>query len=217
MEIKGPIRAILYVHKVIQAELDRLASLASGLELGADFDGFGKRVNFLSDFVDIHVKGEDNVFYPAADGLRKDISKAYSWDHRLDEKYFQTIKEGINKLKGVGSKGDLDTLRRNIYDLRATLSAHAQKEDDLLVPLIDQEMPPPKQGEMFGKLMADLPMHKIEEMFKWIISTLSMEERADYLGIIKKGAPPEQFAVMMGWVKGGLSENEWKELLSRMA
>lgn len=217
MKIKGPMRSIFYPHKAIITELGILKDLTEKLALNSDFNELEDRVNFLSDVVNVHAKSEEDVFYPAVDELRKDISKVFIWDHELDEKYFQAIKESMAKLKGGGKQIDLENLNRNVCALSATLSAHAKKEDDLLVPLIDEEIDPMRQGEMVGKIVAHIPPHMMERVFKWIVSIISSEERADFIGIMKKGMPPERFDVVKGWTKEILSENEWKELLSRIS
>jgi iron-sulfur cluster repair protein YtfE (RIC family) len=216
MQIKGPIRVIFYVHKAIRAELDTVRDLAEKLELNSDFNEIEERVNFLADIVDAHAQGEEDAFYPAMDELRRDISQVFSWDHKIDEGYFQAIKQSITKIKGGGNQSDLASLKRNVYALHATLSAHAQKEDDLLVPLTDKEMDLGKQGEMVGKISAKIPPHLMEKALKWIVRIISPEERADYLGIVKRAVPPEGFDMMAGWVREALTADEWRELSSRL-
>ncbi len=216
MQIKGPIRAIFYIHKAIRTELDTLRDLAEKLELDSDCSEIERRVNFLADVVDAHAQGEEGAFYPAMDELRRDISLVFSWDHKIDEGYFQAIKQSITKIKGGGNQSDLVGLKRNIYALHATLGAHAQKEDDLLIPLADREMDLGEQGEMVGKISAKIPPHQMEEGLKWIVGTISLEERADYLGIMKRGVPPESFDMIAGWVKEVLTADEWQELSSRL-
>jgi len=217
VKIKGPIRSILYAHKAIRTELDVLRDITEKLDLDADFDEIKGRVNFLSNFVDSHAKAEEEVFYPAVDELRRDTSKPFNWDHKLEEKHFQSVKETLAKIKRYRNPSNFEGLKWNVYALSATLSAHAQKEDDLLVPILDEEVDPGKQGEMVGKFVSHIPPHLMEKGVKWIIGILSPEERVDYLGIIKRGIPPEKFDAVTGWVRETVSEDEWKELLNRMA
>ncbi len=216
IKIKGPMRSIFYVHNAIKTELDMLVNLIEKLSLSDNFNEFEDRIIFLNDVVRVHAEGEEDVFYPVIDELRKDMSKAFSWDHVIDEKYFYAIRESITRIKSGGNQTDLESLKREIHALNATLSAHAQKEDDLLVPMIDKEIDFSRQGEIVGKIVAHIPPHLMERMFKWIVSIVSLEEKADFIGIIKKGAPPEKFDAMRGWVKEILSEKEWGELLKQM-
>lgn len=216
MQIKGPVRAILYTHKAIKAELATLRDAAEKLELNANFDQIGEKVEFLHDAVSAHAAGEEAAFYPAADELRRDISQVYQWEHKVDEEYFKNIKGYIASLRNDGRPPDLREIKRNVYALHATLSTHAQKEDDLLVPLIDSELEPLRQGEMVGKIVAAVPPELMEKVFKWIVGAISTAERADYLGIVKKGAPPERFQVMVGWVRQVLPGDQWQELVAAM-
>jgi len=214
--IKGPVRSMVHVHKAIRTELNTLADQVEKLQVGSDFSAFEDRVSFLSDAVHVHAEGEEEVVYPAVDELRRDVSSAYSWDHKVDEQYFREIKECISRLKTNGKQSDLDDLKRKVHVLKSFLSAHAQKEDDLLVPLIDSEVSPEKQGEMVGRISAHIPPEMMERMIKWMVGIFTVEESADFLGIIQRGAPPEGFAVMMGWVRETLPARDWGELQERM-
>jgi hypothetical protein len=134
---------------------------------------------------------------------------------KVDEEYFGEIKGCITRLGTTGQQSDLDSLKWHVHALQSFLSAHAQKEDDLLLPLIDSELGPEKQGEMVGQISAHIPPELLEPMLKWIIGALTVEERADWLGIIQGGAPPEGFVVMMAWVNESLPAADWGELLEK--
>ena len=214
--VKGPIRSFFHVHKAIKTELNSMADQVEKLDVDSDFStSLGGRVNFLSDVVKAHAGGEEEFLYPVVDELRRDLSNAYRWDHKVDEKYFGEIKGCITRLETTGQQSDLDSLKWHVHALQSFLSAHAQKEDDLLLPLIDSELSPEKQGEMVGQISAHIPPELLEPMLKWIVGALTVEERADFLGIVQGGAPPERFAVMMEWVKETLPARDWGELLEK--
>ena len=216
MDIKGPIRVMHYPHKAIRTELVSLVDLSEKLDVNSNFNELEERVKSLHEIVEFHAKGEEDFIYPACDELRNDISKAYRWDHNVDKKYFQDINECNTKIKDSKSQSDFDNLKSNLFGLKVILTAHAQKEDDLIIPMIDAEVPPQKQGEMLAKINEHMPQDRMVPMFKWLLDKISTEDIADYLGIIKQGAPPEQFNGITGIVEGALSDDRWNELLSRM-
>jgi hemerythrin-like domain-containing protein len=216
LAVKGPIRSFFHVHKAIRTELSSLADQVEKLDVGSDFSTFGDKVSFLSDVVQAHAGGEEKFLYPAVDELRRDVSNAYRWDHKVDEEYFQEIKDCIARLKTTREQSDLEGLKRNVHALHSFLSAHAQKEDDLLMPLIDSEVSPEKQGEMVGRISAHIPPELMERMLKWMVGIFTVEEGADFLGIVQSGAPSERFAVMMEWVRETLPARDWEELLEKM-
>jgi hypothetical protein len=214
MQIKGPVRGFFYAHKAIRTELSALANLAGRLDPNANIDEFEDRLEVLHILVKAHAGGEEDGFYPGLDRVRKDISKAYIWDHKLDEELFESIKKSIARIKSNGKPSDIESLRMDMLTLKATLSAHAQKEDDLLVPLADAEMPLSEQSAIAGKVVAGIPPHLMERIFKRIvISALTTEERADQMGMMKKELPPEVFQTMVGWLREALSANDWKDLV----
>ncbi len=214
MQIQGPVRGFFYAHKAIRTELSALADLAERLDPNANIDEFEDRLEVLHTLVKAHAEGEEDDFYPGLDRIRKDISRAYSWDHKLDEELFESIKKSIDRIKGNGKPSDIESLRRDMLTLKATLSAHAQKEDDLLVPLADAEMPLSEQGVIVGKVVASIPPQLMERIFKRIlISALTTEERADQISLLKKGLPQDVFQTVVGWVREALSANDWKDLV----
>ncbi|MFQ5978679.1 MAG: hemerythrin domain-containing protein, partial [Candidatus Heimdallarchaeota archaeon] len=93
MDIAGPIRAFVYVHKAIRAELNTLANMSLKLSQDDNLNDFGQRINFLHEFVGIHAKGEEDVFYPAVDEIGGEVSNVFVWDHRKDGEYFAAITE----------------------------------------------------------------------------------------------------------------------------
>lgn len=216
MDINGPIRVMHYPHKAIRTELASLVDLAEKLDVNSDFNELEERVKSLNEMVEFHAKGEEDFVYPACDELRNDISKAYLWDHDVDKKYFQGINECISKIKESKNQSDFDDLKSNLFGLKVILTAHADKEDDLIVPMIDAEVPPPQQGEMLAKINEHMPQDRMVPMFKWLLDRISTEDIADYMGIIKQGAPPEQFNGITSIVKGVLSGDQWNELLKLM-
>jgi len=212
MEIKGPIRAINYPHKAIRCELNSLVDLVESATLGSDFSEMENRVNLLKKFVEFHADAEEDYVYPALNSLHANIADAYSWDHKVDAEYFQNITLALQKVKNGGTEDNLQNLRRNIIALRTLLHAHSKKEDDLLIPIIDTEISPPDQGAMLGKISSKIPPDFARETVPFLFGYLTTAERADYLGIMRQGMPPENFDMMMGWLGDALPSNDMEEL-----
>ena len=126
MKINGPIRIMHYPHKAIRAELVSLVNITKKLDVNSDFNELEERV-YLNEIVEFHAKGEEDYVYPACDKLRNDISKAYLWDHDVDKKYFQSINEGITKIKESKTQSDFDDLKSNILGLKVILTARASQ------------------------------------------------------------------------------------------
>lgn len=191
-----------------------LVELAEKLTPGSSVDHFEERFNFLYDIVEIHAQAEDDLLYPDLDELREDITLSFMLEHDLDKDYFQLIKQSIERIKENGTGTCLDDLKRTVRGLQALLNAHIQKEEDLLFPLADQELNPEVHAELVGKLVAYIPPRLLDRMLKWIVGFLTLDEQADFIGLLLKGAPSS--FVVKDWIKQIFAEDEWRDLADRL-
>jgi len=218
VEIKGPIRGYYYPHKAIRVELESLESKSATLDLESadELAEFKNRINFLKLFFNAHEDGEEASLYPTASNLRKDLSKPFEWDRHISEGYFQMISEAIDELRKSRERSALLKVMRGTAALRAFLSAHEIKEDEILLPLIDGELDPKEQGQVLGKAMSKFPESAVEDVEKFLVKRLAQDERVDFLKVVKQGAPPETFKAITEWVREVLSKEEWEELKIKM-
>jgi hypothetical protein len=218
VEIKGPISGYLYPHKAILVELENLEKLSAALLTRNDaLQEFEERINFMKLFFTAHEDGEEVALYPAAERLRKGLSKSFEWDRHINEYYFQAISAAIAEYK---TSENLQTaavkLAQATAALRAYLGAHEVKEDEILLPLLDAELTPPEQGKVIGAAMSKFPPTSVEDVEKFLIKRLSQLERISFLKVIKQGAPTETFKAITVWVKEVVSPEEFKELTAKM-
>ncbi len=164
-----------------------------------------------------HEDGEEVALYPAAERLRKGLSKPFEWDRHINEQYFQAIYSAIAECKtSKNPPASAVKLAQATTALRAFLGPHEVKEDEILLPLLDAELPPPEQGKVIGAAMSEFPPSSVEDVEKFLIKRLSQPERVSFLKIIKQGAPAETFKAITVWVKEVVSSKEWQELTAQM-
>jgi len=218
VEIKGPISGYLYPHKAILVELENLEKLSATLLTRNDaLKEFEEKINFMKLFFIAHEDGEEAALYPAAERLRKGLSKPFEWDRHISEQYFQAISAAIAECKtSKNLPAAALKIAQTTAALRAFLEPHEVKEDEILLPLLDAELPPPEQGKVIGAAMSKFPPSSVEDVEKFLIKRLSQPERVGFLKIIKQGAPAETFKAITGWVKEVVSPAEWKELTAQM-
>ena len=218
VEIKGPIRGYYYPHKAIRVELESLENKSVTLdsESTGGLDEFKSRLDFLKLFFIAHEDGEEASLYPTANNLIKDLNKTFEWDRHVSEEYFQIIYEAIDEFRKSRERSTSLKIVRGMAALRAFLGAHENKEDEILLPLIDRELDSKEQGQVLGKAMSKFPPSTVEDVEKFLIRRLTQDERVDFLRIVKQGAPAETFKAITEWVREVLSEKEWKELKVKM-
>lgn len=217
-DLKGPIKAYLYPHKAILVELESLETKSMTLHMGnaGELEELKHRLEFLKMFFDAHEAGEEASLYPAAGSLRKDIEKPFEWDRHVSEEYFRMIFDAIEEFRKSNERSASLKIVMGMSALRASLGPHETKEDEILLPLIDSGLDARAQGEVVGKAMSKFDPSSVEDVEKFLIKRLSQNERAEFLKVVKLGASPEIFNAIIGWVKEVLSEDEWKELKTKM-
>jgi len=211
-KVKGPLEGFYYAHEVVRTELANLSDLAEKLNPGNNIDDFEKRVDNLHYYVGVHAKGEEEAFYPYLDKKYINISKAYLWDHELDEELFSSINKNIAKSKSSKNNSDIESLRKDVFTLKATLSAHAQKEDDLLVPLAADVLSPEEQGAIISKVAEHIEPQKMGDVIKLFAQSLSTEDKIAWIKIVKDGLPLEVFQEMAGLIQQSISGKEWQDI-----
>ncbi len=218
VEIKGPISGYIYPHKAILVELENLEKLSATLLTRGDaIQEFNERINFMKLFFTAHEDGEEASLYPAAEGLRKGLGESFEWDRHINEQNFQAVYAAIAEYK-TSENLQMSSVKiaQATAALRAYLAAHEVKENEILLPLLDAELPPPEQGKVIGAAMSKFPPSSVEEVEKFLIKRLSQPDRIGFLKVIKQGAPPETFKAITVWVKEVVSPSEWNELTAKM-
>jgi iron-sulfur cluster repair protein YtfE (RIC family) len=211
-DVKGPIKAFYYPHKTIREELKKLELMAS--ELPERLEELEKRFVLLRGLMEAHTRGEKRVFYPAINNLRKGMGDFLDWDAQLENDYIERIHKTIQNLKKKWNQDAANKLMREIAALHMLQTAHTKKEDELALPLIDREIEPPEQGKIVGGMSQQIPRDILEDLFKLMIKSLNQDERKNYLQIIKRGVPPEEFKSMAKWAKDAITEEDWSDLKS---
>lgn len=218
VKVKGPIRGYYYPHKAICVELESLEkmNLALNLRSTGKLEELKGRISFLKQFFRAHEDGEEASLYPTSDNLEEGISKPFEWDRQRSEELFQAVLESIEEFRKSRKQSTLLKVIVNVAALSAFQGAHEIKEDEILLPLLDEKLDPKEQGQVIGKAMSKFPPSAVEDVEKFLIKRITQEDRVDFLKMIKESAPPEMLETITKWVREVLSEEEWKELQTKM-
>lgn len=217
VQIKGPISGYLFPHRAIIVELENLEKFSANLSTRAEISEFEKRVNFLYTVFTAHEDGEEAALYPISEQVRKGLSKPFEWDRQLNEKLFEDIFKAIAEYKkGENQVQAALKIAQSTAALKAFLGAHEIKEDEILLPLIDAEIPPPEQAKIMGAAMSKFQPQSVEQVEKFLLERLSQLERVAFLRMIKQGGQPDTFRAVSKWTREVVSPEEWKELTEQV-
>ncbi len=208
------------MHKTMRSEIDHIVELAEAEDPFSNLDEIEDRFEFLWNFVEEHNEGEEAHVFPTLNVLSCNISEPFIWDHNEERETFEETRDLVRRVKATRDTADMQRLRSNLIGLRTSLHTHSKKEDQILLPMLFEGASPQEQGEMVGRIVDPKPPEQLMQELAWFMPSLTMDERADFLTVIKQGmdmnAPPGAFDAAMDTVSMVVSKEEMDELRSRL-
>ncbi|MBM3134772.1 MAG: hemerythrin domain-containing protein [Chloroflexi bacterium] len=217
----APMNGFRYIHKAIRHELDALETLA-GNAAGNDqgVSTLAQRLDFLSKVVELHAAGEDEVMYPALDSRVPQVTRAYALDHQFERNLFAEIGATLSQLSSgsAGTQGGelSHQLNRRLTALNATLSLHIWKEEEQLLPLLDEHFSVEEQGAMADRIVGHIPPEMMQPLLPWTLNALTADERADLMRTVMGALPAEPFRALSAGTKAHFPPADWAEIVRRV-
>jgi iron-sulfur cluster repair protein YtfE (RIC family) len=201
-------------------EIDRIVELAEKPEPIKNIDEIEERFEFLWNFIEEHNEGEEAFVFPALNELSCDISEPFVWDHNEERETFEETLDLVRRVRSTKDATDMKALRSNLIGLRTSLHNHSRKEDQIIVPMIFEGIPPAMQGEILDKILSPKPPEQMMRELAWFMPPLTTDERADFFSVIKEGPkgkmPPEAFEMALDVVSKVIPPAEMDELRERV-
>jgi hypothetical protein len=198
--MEPPIRGSRFIHRAILAEARTIETLA------AQGDGAAilERLDFFQRVLHLHNTGEEVGVFPEIDARQPDIVPAYLLDHSEEK--------GLSaNLRAACATGGPE-LGRAATALGTHLRLHIKKEEELIVPLVERLFSIPEQAAQVGKMLAVFPPADMARVLPWLVSSIEVEDRRAYLGMMEKVVPADRFTGLLATVRAGVSPDVWASL-----
>jgi iron-sulfur cluster repair protein YtfE (RIC family) len=119
--------------------------------------GIEEVYDFLAYHLVAHAQAEDEALYPVVQKVLGSplATKTMSRDHVEVGRYIAELaelKEGLN-VKALTPR-QAQALQRVLYGLYGLLKVHFAKEEEVYLPILDQQLTPESAREMFGNMEA---------------------------------------------------------------
>lgn len=208
----GPIRALRFIHNAIRVQASEVERLcAECVSPAAAAETVTPAVAVLNSAVRGHVIGEDEGYFPTLRGRLPHAADSFQFDHDDEE---QRLVELETLAANCESDADLAALRRVAIVVREHLDLHMTKEEEILWPLTEEHFTPPEQGAMVGAILAVLPKDSMPSMIPWVVELQTPDEAVAYVRMLRQAQPAEVFGMFLGWIRSGVSEQRWSELVA---
>ncbi|KAK7265753.1 hypothetical protein RJT34_33376 [Clitoria ternatea] len=192
-----PIDLIFFFHKAMKKDLEYLvlgsAQLEENDKLLMDFH---KRFHLIFFLHQIHSDAEDEIAFPAleARGKLKNISHAYTFDHKHEVEHFNKISHILDKMSELHlSVSTIDPEKREKRKLRyhhlcrklqercksmhKLLFDHINREEIEIWPLVREFFSNQEQGRIIGCMLGRIRSEILQDMIPWLMASLTQEEQ----------------------------------------
>ncbi len=202
----GPIRGVRFIHRALIAEASRVERLTGDDK--ASTDELVKAVEFLAEVVRVHTESEELSIFPELAKRVEFVIPAYVFDHQEEETLFKAMRQTVSGLAGLdeaGQKKARRALHRDAIAVYEHIRLHAGKEEELLVPLLEQHFSHAEQARQVETMMATFKPELLDRVFPWIIERLGVDDRVAYLTMLKGSLPPPAYS------------GAWQSIISRVS
>ena len=213
------------LHDAIRRELSSIIGVALSLERislesGGDLSEIEssvlklkERYKFLEQVYKYHSSIEDEVLYPALDAKVKNVTLAYSVEHEDEEHLLEELssilmtEDVVESLKSETASDTFEVvhkLTRKVEEVHTTLKQHLEKEEEQLLPLLQQNFNMIEQAGLVVQFLCCIPVSAIEPMLHWLLGSLSYEDMMQMTNQVKDVIhDPGLKAIVEGWLEPG--------------
>lgn len=218
-----PMTMYLLVHDAIRREAAALEVVAAELDVD-DHEGAGtlaERVAWFHRATRVHEATEEGVLFPALEARYPALAEAYVFDHdHLGEHSFDVMTDHLAALarpeEGVDRRTPLTLVGRAAIALNEHLWLHIEKENELLVGRVREEMTIDEQVAVASGMGQAVPEDLRGELTAWMYRHQSMDDRETMLRVLSTTLPPPAFAGVVTALAAASPPDEWAALATRV-
>jgi hemerythrin-like domain-containing protein len=212
--VPGPIDSLRFVHAAILTEVDELEAAVDDATGPAEAGALVERIEFFRHLMEGHTHGEEIGLFPRLVERDEAVAETYLFDHVSERE----ILADLIALAHACRQGDEDALsrmRRQIVALATQAHSHVAKENELILPRVTQLFSPEEQGRMVSDILSTFTPEDTAAAVPWIVARLDADTAAAYVGVLSHAMPPPVFDAAKGWIRNGVSDQQWAALVER--
>lgn len=223
VEMKGPIRGVLWIHNAILAETQTFQDAVRSLQSTQPIDpGLPEQFKFFRRVLEFHETSEDEQVFPILDEKYPHVSATYDFDHQRQQTSYAEVQATLEALTTAADGARpamLDRLVSQATAFAATMELHVAKENELLYPLYDRTFSVEEQEALQTKGMQEHPPPPdlMPLVGPWMFRLQPRDDdRADLARFFLSMFPPQQRTGLIQMLSGAVSPSEWSEVVRRV-
>jgi hypothetical protein len=204
-----PLDAIRAFHNAFRKDIRAIDAAADSAARGqAGLDMVIKRYNFFNEVLVWHANGEEELVFPALEGIAPLVAEAYERDHRGLDELFIALQKAVNA-------SDVMAITRATSAFNYFLTFHLNKEEAHLYRIFNEKISLPDQAAIVGKMSQKVPAERFPEVVSWLFPLIGAQDRENMTRILQKALPAPAFAGAVQIMKAAIGD-DWAELIRRI-
>ncbi|MCY4533367.1 MAG: hemerythrin domain-containing protein [Gammaproteobacteria bacterium] len=205
----APLNAVMVVHNAFRRDLTEIdQAVYKVASHGGDLSPLIDRLQYLSDILDRHEKGEEHAVFPEVDRVAPLLSPLFVDDHR-------EMSKGLGKV--VDAPDELAAARASAV-LHTQVRIHLAKEDAFLYPALRERIDLEEQADIVGQLWGRSfpPDDVLPQYMNWLYGLVNQEDQATITIVWKQLMTEKVFAVCTPLIREAVTTDDWSELTRRV-
>lgn len=220
--MSGLLGGIRFFHSAIRNEAQGIGELARSLD-AADEAQVTNLVDRFRDFrlvMKDHEATEEEILFPALDEKMPQVAQAYVLDHRAGESRLNEMDALMTDIQNATTAEErarlVAALQREAAVLEATLVTHMAKEEEHVVPLLEECCSLEEQGVLVDRMSAQGQTEHGRYGLTWTFRALSIDDREGLLRMFQERMPVGPFRGIAQGLGRALPPEDWAELARRI-
>ncbi|MEJ2411475.1 MAG: hemerythrin domain-containing protein [Anaerolineales bacterium] len=205
----NPLDAITAIHNAFRRDMKGIDSAALDSARGKPgLTSAIERFRFLNEILVWHAHGEELAIFPVIESIAPSVAAAYERDHRGLDAAFEALSTAVSV------NDSLETARATAA-FKFHLDIHLIKEDELLYPLMKDQVPASDQSKAVGMMSSTVPQERFPEVVKWMFPLMDHDDRENMTRIWQMVMPAPAFNNAKQLIQEAIGD-EWIELTRRI-
>jgi hypothetical protein len=217
-----PVALDLYrdVHKGIRAELFALTTSAGQLD-PADSCGradLAAYVSSVTDFLVRHAEHEDGAVQPVLETELPRLAARVAEEHIALERRMlelRALADGAS-VAPDDHRNHVHRLYRGLASFTSAYLAHQDVEERVIMPALEMAIGAEAVAGIHVQIVSNIPPDEMARSMAIMLPAMNADDRAEMLGGMRAGAPPEAFAGLWGLAGSVLSAADHATLGARL-
>jgi iron-sulfur cluster repair protein YtfE (RIC family) len=209
------------IHKGIRSELFAVTLEAGRLD-PTDRQGrvaLADHVTSVAELLELHAEHEDAVVLPALEIHLPELGERIVDDHEALERRIAGFRAQAQEAVEVAGSRERPVVHHLYIELAAFTSAylaHQDLEERVVMPALERAVGVEAVGAIHGAIISSIPPDEMAASLAVMLPAMNVDDRAELLGGMRDGAPPEVFEGVWGLAGSVLSGSDHAALGSRL-